>query len=236
MSLITKLFQEIDGNPYVSIEDIMRNMADTLPSADDPRDYETEEGPVFSVDHLQYYGGIENQKNEPLCVAHTCEAVARVSTNKTRGTKNADFDSRSFYFDILKKHDKMPYSSGTTLKNGMKCLKKYGINEQGLFVGDFKIKRYSKARNLKQAQKAVQDGPVPACFRCYHSLFTCDGVIEKPKTGEAQFGYHAMTLIGMNDVGFNVVNSWGFDWGCLGTALFPFELYDIMVTEAWKCS
>jgi hypothetical protein len=116
----------------------------------------------------------------------------------------------------------------------MKCLKKYGIAREDCAGGPFKIKRYSRVRNLKQAQRAIQDAPVPACFRCYQSLFHCDGTIKLPSAEDSLIGHHAMTLIGMDDVGFKVVNSWGADWGINGVAVLPFEIYDKMVAEAWK--
>jgi hypothetical protein len=75
--MLKDLFKEIDRHPHISIEDVMRRMADTILSEYDPRDHETDEGGSGSVDYMPYYGEIEDQKNDPLCVAQTCEAVER---------------------------------------------------------------------------------------------------------------------------------------------------------------
>ena len=237
-----KLFMEIRDNPFVSIEDIMRQMASTIPSEPDQRDYELDEKPVDdSVNLMPWYGLVENQKNEPICVAQTAEAIARVATNKengvdfTQGSRMADFNSLDFYYNVLKKHDRMPSVAGTTPRNGMKCLKKFGIAEVKPEQGRlFRIDKYYKCRNIKQVERALMDyGPVSACFRCFFSLYHCDGIIKPPKSREKQMGFHQMALMGYNEVGFNVVNSWGPEWANHGTALLPYELYDTYVTEAW---
>jgi hypothetical protein len=46
-------------------------------------------------------------------------------------------------------------------------------------------------------------------------------------------GGHAFAIIGYNDVGFVVQNSWGADWGWSGFAVLPYEDWVAHGTDAW---
>lgn len=46
-------------------------------------------------------------------------------------------------------------------------------------------------------------------------------------------GGHAFALVGYNDVGFVVQNSWGPDWGASGFAVLPYEDWVANGTDAW---
>ena len=243
MNLIKQIEAWMPGVMDADLERFLRQLAITIPSPDDARDFtpDEQEPPVESVNYMTCVGRIEDQKNEPICVAQATEIISRVHTNQNRGItheqglKMADFDARMFYFDILKKNDGMPNIAGTTPRNGMKCLKKYGMIEISPNQGEvFTIDKYWRVRNAQQARNALlTTGPVSACFKCYRSLFACDGVIERPKSNDKLMGHHQMTLVGVDNTGFLVVNSWGFNFGNGGTAFLPHEYYDDWVAESW---
>ena len=241
MGLIEKIQKDFNL-PQEALDILLRLMATAIPYIDDARDYTHDEREVQkdTVNWGKWVGKIEHQKNLPICVAQSCEVIARVHTNRNRGfdrhtpDKQADYDAKGFY-DLIKQGDKLPYMAGTAPRNGMKWLKKEGIIEVKPFDGAvFRIDKYWKCRNLKDTKNALlATGPVSACFKCYYSLFRCRGLIEKPKTKEPVFGYHQMALTGVTKDSFLGVGSWGEVWGSCGIFQLPFELYDDYITEAW---
>lgn len=55
-------------------------------------------------------------------------------------------------------------------------------------------------------------------------------VIEASAEG---YGGHAFALVGYNEVGFIVQNSWGKKWGARGFAVLPYEDWVVNGTDAW---
>ena len=51
--------------------------------------------------------------------------------------------------------------------------------------------------------------------------------------GSDLLGYHAVPLIGYNNTGFIVKNSWGIGWGNNGIATLPYEEAVDSILEAW---
>lgn len=56
-------------------------------------------------------------------------------------------------------------------------------------------------------------------------------VVETPS--RPQFGGHAFALVGYNERGFIVQNSWGREWGAGGFAVLPYEDWVVNGTDAW---
>ncbi len=46
-------------------------------------------------------------------------------------------------------------------------------------------------------------------------------------------GGHAVAIVGYNELGFIIQNSWGEDWGAGGFALLPYEDYMLHATDVW---
>lgn len=57
----------------------------------------------------------------------------------------------------------------------------------------------------------------------------------QPCTKEASRGGHAFALVGYNDRGFIVQNSWGTKWGASGFAVLPYDDWVVNATDAWAC-
>ncbi|MEB6587646.1 C1 family peptidase [Pseudomonas asiatica] len=49
-------------------------------------------------------------------------------------------------------------------------------------------------------------------------------------------GRHAFALVGYDQRGFVVQNSWGTRWGCSGFAVLPYEDWVVHGTDAWACA
>ena len=57
-----------------------------------------------------------------------------------------------------------------------------------------------------------------------------------PATNRSSLGGHAFALVGFNERGFIVQNSWGKRWGASGFALLPYEDWIEHATDAWACA
>jgi hypothetical protein len=72
------------------------------------------------------------------------------------------------------------------------------------------------------AVKAAISAGFPVCFGCMVTQAFCLGQfdplrpLDAPDPGDPVAGGHAMCLVGYDDAGFDVVNSWGAGWGDLG--------------------
>lgn len=49
-------------------------------------------------------------------------------------------------------------------------------------------------------------------------------------------GGHAFALVGYDERGFVVQNSWGRNWGASGFAILPYEDWSMNCTDAWACA
>ena len=56
--------------------------------------------------------------------------------------------------------------------------------------------------------------------------------IDDPKSK----GGHAFALVGYNERGFIVQNSWGLRWGRSGFAILPYDDWAVHATDAWACA
>ena len=60
-------------------------------------------------------------------------------------------------------------------------------------------------------------------------------VIPAPKNPKNRGG-HAFALVGYNERGFVVQNSWGTSWGAAGFGILPYDDWVEHVTDAWACA
>jgi C1A family cysteine protease len=92
------------------------------------------------------------------------------------------------------------------------------------------ILSYAKCDNTNAIKHAlINYGPVLASVKWYdHYIF--DGkVIQMDKTKD--FGYHAITIVGYNNVGWICQNSWGRNFCGDGQFVYP---YEEKLEEAWS--
>jgi hypothetical protein len=57
-----------------------------------------------------------------------------------------------------------------------------------------------------------------------------------PVKNKKSIGGHAFALVGYNDRGFIVQNSWGPNWGASGFAVLPYDDWVVNATDAWVCA
>lgn len=139
------------------------------------------------------------------------------------------------------------YDSGATIRDCMKALKNYGAPPEGMLaykVERFKIKPTSKVfaealRHQLVAYAAVPQTPLafksalaaghPICIgiSVYESFeseaVAHSGMVPMPSKAESMMGGHAVLVVGYDDKGVLVRNSWGTGWGLDGYFYLPWE-------------
>lgn len=222
---------------------ILRSLANTIPSPKDGRDQRHEYAtPIFTKpNYLPWVGLIENQGKSPICVAQGCEVLQRVHINRARGTdfnqgsKMVNLDAQRMY-QYIKQHDGIPTLAGTMPRQGMKALQKEGIVELSPEIGQLhKIGSYWRSETAAEVKNDLSTtGPVTLALKAHLSFFECTGVIPMPKSkGDPMLGYHQVCVCQEIDDGVVIVNSYGMEWGCSGTAILPDNVFEKIVTECW---
>lgn len=83
----------------------------------------------------------------------------------------------------------------------------------------FKIKGYAASSTIDGLKLALYtNGPAVIAFPVYNY----GTEFWYQKVGETMKGGHAVTVVGYNEIGFIIRNSWGTDWGNAGYTVFPY--------------
>ncbi|QKF93587.1 peptidase C1a [Fadolivirus algeromassiliense] len=88
----------------------------------------------------------------------------------------------------------------------------------------YKIKSYAKVNTIDTVKTALyKNGPCIILFPCYN--YTAQFWI-KNKPDEEESG-HCVTIVGYNEEGFIIRNSWGKSWADGGYTMYPYEQFGI---------
>ena len=95
----------------------------------------------------------------------------------------------------------------------------------------YKINSYARIYTQSEIKKILyNDVTVPISIPVYNDLaYDKDTFIIQEPSGNCE-GYHMMLLVGWNERGYIVQNSWGLYWGDNGRAILP---YDYPIDSAW---
>jgi hypothetical protein len=114
-----------------------------------------------------------------------------------------------------------PYSETNTKKPDRNLIERSKI---------FRIAGFARVFSVEQAKQAMlRFGPIIICFPVYNYGPT----FWKKGTGDTLHGYHCVTLVGWNGLGFILRNSWGADWNGSGETTLPFADFSLN-TECWS--
>ena len=169
--------------------------------------YEIEDESVKIPKQFSYMNNLPpvlNQGYDPICVPCSISAFLEYKLSLTRGeVKNSKFK----LYDI--------FNSRTTEGEGMTCKEafKYVINTGAKYKeGLVKFSKYFMINNLMQLRQAIYaNGP------CVLVLPVFDTEVEEFwKQSGSCIGYHAVSLIGYDEKGFIIRNSWGPSYGYNG--------------------
>jgi C1A family cysteine protease len=184
----------------------------------------------------------------------TCYAQSASCMKEWQEKQNYGFDtyfSPQFFYNLRQnKYDEDDNNNeGMIGRDVMKLLKTYGICSEKLYpyglIEDKDIiseKIYNAAKiNIIQAYAKVNtiddlktslylNGPALVGFPVYNYT----GQMWKKRSNESFKGGHAMTIVGYNEEGFLIRNSWGGLWNDNGYTIYNYEDWGAH-WEIWSC-
>lgn len=186
---------------------------------------------------------IKNQGNVNSCVAQTLSSMLEEHTKEIYST--------GWIYGY--RPDDYYQGEGMYPREALKTLQKIGAVKSEIFpynlemqeaktkvhlsldyltkqAGEFKIESYARLYTIKEIKSwlYIKKTAIPISIAT-DSIELIDNIIQIPKVYPNSG--HMMLVIGWNNVGFIVQNSWGEAWGNKGLAILPYE-YDIK--EAWR--
>lgn len=148
-----------------------------------------------SYSYQKYLPEVLDQGSDPICVPCSISCFLNWRENMKDGSNK---DNKVDYFKIY--NSKTTYGEGMTFKEAFAFLRHEGVPSK---AGDLKIKEYAMVQNplvLKQA--LLMNGPCVGALPVYNygKEFWKGGRLE---------GYHAISIVGYDEEGFIIRNSWG---------------------------
>lgn len=224
-----------------------------IPSPEDSRDWKSEdvmevEAPLPKTYRTEGKVKIMNQLTYSSCVAHALSAAMSYGEYKA-GKKHAHDFSRGFIYGNRRATDWQ--GAGMITREALKQLNHCGDCLQDIFavLDNYKntkaeleknknyylkealpyaVKNYFRCYTEEEVKKAlINQGAVIICINIYPSF---GGDAEVPQLGDKSKGGHAMCLVGWDETGWIIQNSWGIYWGKKGFCHLP---YDYPVKEWW---
>lgn len=102
------------------------------------------------------------------------------------------------------------------------------------YANEFKIHSYAKLSTIQEIKEFLYTVklPVPFAINTYNGMdIDENNIIKIPDfENEECTGGHMMLILGWNEKGFILQNSWGIEWGNKGLAILP---YEYPISEAW---
>lgn len=186
---------------------------------------------------------IKDQGAVNSCVAHALSSMLEKKYNKVFST------------GLIYGYRPMGYYQGEGMytREALKTLQKIGDVKQELFpyniemveaknkvdenftlleaeADDFRITAYARLNSTNEIKSWLYTKNTPVPFSILTDNLKLDehNIIQVPNVYPNSG--HCMLIIGWNETGFIIQNSWGSSWGDKGTAVLPYE-YEIK--EAW---
>lgn len=158
-----------------------------------------------SYSYKNYLPDVLNQGENPICVPCSLSAFLNWRQNLKDGSKT---DNKVNYFEIYK--SKTSEGEGMTFKEAFSYLRHHGVSSK---VGEMKIDSYGLIRNVFSLKAAiVMNGP---CFGAL-PVFNYYDDFWNQREGDDFLGYHAISIVGYDEDGFIIRNSWGKSFGSKG--------------------
>lgn len=172
--------------------------------------------------YKKYLPDVVNQGQDPICVPCSLSAHINYLINlKTGSEKDNKVDLHGIY------EKKSTFGDGMHFKDAFNILQNDGVKTKS---GIFKIGQPMRILSSLALKFAIlTNGPCLGALPCYNA----SGIDEfwNPKKGKLE-GYHAISIIGFNEDGFIIRNSWGKSYGKDGYALLKNEHFDQFI-ELW---
>lgn len=171
--------------------------------------------------YRQFLPRILDQGSRPICVPCSVSAFLNWRENLETGSKsNNGIDYEEIY------SCKETQEEGMTFKEAFAYLRHHGVSSK---KGNLKISEYSLVRsNMLLKYALVMNGPCVGALPVYNS----SPEFWKPLPGDSLQGYHAISIVGYDEEGFIIRNSWGTSFGDKGYTKIKNEDFRKMM-EIW---
>lgn len=227
-------------------------------SPDDDRDYLAKDYITMGVRPNSYFpdkiAPILNQGSVCSCVPHTFATMKWYHERRERHSEY-EYSTDYTYHDredtdhqghgmIMRQAAKNFVNNGTVLKSYLPSNTEYPnpniksiISTLEDLAIEYKSDKYIRSNTVSEICEATyQYGacaiaiPVKTSFMSFYNKYKDNCILPIPKEDEQLFGYHAICVIGYDEDGIWIQNSWGKLWGWNGIAKIP---YDYPISESW---
>lgn len=181
---------------------------------------------------------VRNQGSQGTCAAQTSACMKEWQEKKDYG-----FDehmSPQFIYNNRRNQD----SSGMYSRDVMKILNKVGsVSEHAYVYGTFdpindELREDALKHVIKGYATVLSEGALKRSLYlngpCYISfpVYNYGAFLWRPEQGQGHYGGHAVAVVGYNEEGFILRNSWGTGWNGDGHTIFPYEDWGLQ-WEVW---
>lgn len=154
---------------------------------------------------------VTNQGTDPFCIPHSIATWLNWRENTKTGVK---VDNHIRYQDIYRA--KKIGGEGMTYQEAFDFLKKKGVKSDKGIMRISEVGYISSVASLKAA--ILANGP------CFGALPVYDPDTDKfwKRTGSPVQGWHSITIVGWNEEGYIIRNSWGVSYADKGYITLPY--------------
>lgn len=208
--------------------------------------YEAKEVIESSVDLRENFTKIKDQGQIGACTVFSISSIYEYIL-KQNTQKDEDLSESFVYYNVRHSEGKELEDTGSSFQDVIKSIGEQGICLESLHpyshslsdvpseeaYADGKNRRITKALNVnikeKDIRSAIQEGyPVAVSLKIFNSFNSTSGFVGRPSNEEiesAEYGYHAMVIVGYADDKkyFVVRNSWGEHFGDKGYCYIPYS-------------
>lgn len=162
-----------------------------------------------------------DQGNEQICVPCTVSSYLNWRENLRVGSNK---DNGISLYEIYR--SRTNNGEGMTYKDALSYIRKKGVKSD---VGRLYIKQYGRVMNSMMLKYAIiMNGP---CFGAL-PVFSDRDKFWKKTYGDIFMGYHAIAIVGYDEDGFIIRNSWGDNFGDNGYVTIPYNDFNELI-EIW---
>lgn len=168
-----------------------------------------------TLSYVKHLPEVMNQGQNPTCVPCSLTSFINFKMNLKTGLNKTDngIDYKSIYKNRTNKSD-----DGMTFKDAFHFLRHSGVSTN---EGNIKIGRYAKIGSELQLKQAILiNGPCFGALPVYNSarIDFWNKIL-----GDEYEGGHAIAIVGYNDKGFIIRNSWGKSYGNDGYSVLSYD-------------
>ena len=170
-----------------------------------------------SYSYKKYLPPILNQGEKSICVPCALSAHLDWNYNVDNGGKIFK-DNKILLSEIYDSRKDKSKNNGMEIKEALDFLRKVGVKSKN---GILKIREYAKVTSTISLKYAlIMNGPCIGALRVYNEGNT---FWKREYSGQEMIGAHAVAIVGYDNEGFIIRNSWGSSYGLGGYYTISYE-------------